>query len=310
MNLELPPCWSLDQLRRQADGRVVVWASASVRQRVSAALPWRVIEPEQDLPAGTDWLVVAGGGELMDRGKGFRPARNDFRLALIPSIWGSGAEASPVIVRSEAGHKEIRIEPKGLPDVVVYWPELALTLSPQRQHTACGDCWAHALEGFLSPLAKAEMREFLAQVIRQLLVLPLAYDPRWFELSAAACAAQAQAGAGLVHGVAHTLEGPLRQQQPDVGWHHARLCSVYLDPVMRLNRERSHKWHQLMTEHGLVEEKIFSVLADLFEADSYRAALPVLQAHWAEVLRDPCTRTNSTLVRPDWLAHFERLASP
>lgn len=287
----------------------MVWAGASVRQRVAAALPWRVTEPEQELAQGTDWLVVVGGGELMDSAKGLRFVRSDFRLALIPSIWGSGAEASPVVVRSVAGRKEIRIDPKGLPNAVIYWPELGLSVPSGRQLTACGDCWAHALEGFLSPLATAELREMLAEIIRRLLELPLAYDPRWFELSAAACAAQARASAGLVHGLAHTLEGPLRRQQPDIGWHHARLCSVYLNPVMRLNRECSDKWHQLLAQYGLEPEEILRVLTHLFEEESYRAALPVLQAHWGEVLRDPCTRTNSALVRPHWLAQFERLAS-
>jgi hypothetical protein len=308
LSIRLPPRWSLDQLQRQAGGRVVVWATASVGSRVAAVLPWRVVEPGPSVPPGSDWIVVVGGGELMDRAKALRPAGAGLKLALIPSIWGSGAEASPIVVRSHAGRKEIRLAPESLPDVIVYWPELAHSVPAARQRTACGDCWAHALEGFLSPLATADLRQGLAEVIRRMLALPLAYDPQWFELSALACAGQAQAGAGLVHGIAHTLEGPLWQQQPEKNWHHAKLCSVFLSPVMRLNRENSNHWRELMADYRLAEDGILPVLHELFEPDQYRAALPVLRAEWRNVLRDPCSRTNSVLVRPGWLERFETLA--
>ena len=33
-------------------------------------------------------------------------------------------------------------------------------------------------------------------------------------------------------------------------------------------------------------------------------ALPVLEEHWRSVLRDPCSRTNSALVRPQHLSFF------
>ena len=287
----------------------MVWATPSVHNVVAAALPWRVNGPEPSVPPGTEWLVAVGGGELMDRAKAFRSAGAGLKLALIPSIWGSGAEASPIVVRSRAGRKEIRVEAASLPDVIVYWPELARSVPAARQRTACGDCWAHALEGFLSPLAKADLRAELAELMRRTLALPLAYDPQWFELSALACAGQAQAGVGLVHGLAHTLEGPLRQQQPENDWHHARLCSVFLSPVMRLNCENSPQWGRLLADHRLSEESIWPILDELFEPERYQAALPVLRAEWRNVLRDHCTRINSALVRPGWLERFEKLAS-
>ena len=34
------------------------------------------------------------------------------------------------------------------------------------------------------------------------------------------------------------------------------------------------------------------------------ALMPTLEEHWPRVLRDPCTRTNSALVRPGHLAYF------
>jgi alcohol dehydrogenase class IV len=273
-------------------------------------LPWPATEPAQCLGADAEWLVVVGGGGLIDEAKAFRESRPGLKLVAIPSIWGSGAEASPIIVLSRAGRKTIKINPAARPDAVVYWPDLSESVPAERQRAACGDCWAHALEGFLSPLASPGLRDALARVIRRLLALPLSYDPQWFELSALACAGQSLAGVGLVHGIAHALEVPLREQQPERGWHHARLCSTFLDPVMRLNQAGSDQWNQLLTEHRLPETEIWTILRALFEPDSFRAALPVLRQEWRGVLRDPCSRTNSVLVRPDWLERFENLPRP
>jgi alcohol dehydrogenase class IV len=281
-----------------------------VRARVRKFLPWPAAEPAQSLGADTKWLVVAGGGGLIDEAKALRESRPELKLVVIPSIWGSGAEASPIVVLSRAGRKEIRISPSARPDAVVYWPELSKSVPAERQREACGDCWAHALEGFLSPLASPGLRDALARVIHRLLTLPLGFDPQWFELSALACAGQSLAGVGLVHGIAHTLEAPLREQQPERDWHHARLCATFLEPVMRLNQAGSDNWSQLLTGHRLPEKEVWTMLRALFEPDSFRAALPVLRQKWRDVLRDPCSRTNSVLVRPDWLERFESLPLP
>ena len=56
--------------------------------------------------------------------------------------------------------------------------------------------------------------------------------------------------------------------------------------------------------------EIWKLLLDLFEPESFRAALPVLRQEWRNVLRDACSRTNSVLVRPDWLERMENLSLP
>ena len=70
---------------------------------------------------------------------------------------------------------------------------------------------------------------------------------------------------------------------------------------MRLNQAGSDKWNRLLTGYALPEKEIWATLRTLFEPDSFRAALLVLRREWRSVLRDPCSRTNSVLVRPDWL---------
>ena len=108
---------------------------------------------------------------------------------------------------------------------------------------------------------------------------------------------QSQAGVGLIHGAAHVLElAPSSQRS------HARLCALLLLPVMRFN---SVKASQLLQAHALPEQEIWKALRALFDAADYAALRPALAAHWRAILRDPCTRTNSALVRPGDLAFFE-----
>jgi alcohol dehydrogenase class IV len=281
------------------------WVTPSVFPAVEGLLPCPVISQDETLPAILDTLIVVGGGKLIDRAKLTAKSRTPhIRLIAVPSIWGSGAEASPIVVMDREGRKEITLGAEYIPDERVIYPELARSLSPAAARHACGDCWAHALEGFLSPLADDDLRAELAGLIRDMLRLPIGNDPRWFEASARACAGQAQSSVGLVHGIAHTLEGPLRAVQPGAGWGHACLCATFLFPVMELNRRSSGQWAELLGRHALDEKAILGVVRELFDREAYLQALPALAEHWRTVLRDPCTRTNSVLVRPQHLDHF------
>jgi alcohol dehydrogenase class IV len=283
-----------------------MWVTSSVQSRVAKELPWPISPPELSSLGERDWLIAAGGGALLDFAKAARLERSGLRLVLLPTIWGSGAEASPIIVSSHSGRKEIRIEPTAVPDAIVFWPDLGDTISPERQRAACGDCWAHALEGFLSPLATPELRSDLADLLRELMRLRTGSEPEWFTLSAKACAGQARSSVGLVHGIAHSLEAPLLRTQPGFGWHHARLCNAFLFPVMHLNRNVSPQFSKRMSGSQLEESAILGRLRELWCEPDYRAALPTLREEWANVLRNPCSRTNCALVRPDWLSQFEQ----
>ena len=254
-----------------------------------------------------DTLIVIGGGSMIDEAKArTRDAELKCQLIAVPSIWGSGAEASPVVVLDAQGNKDIRIDPKYIPDKRVIWPELAASIPPRRAKEACGDCWAHALEGFLSPLADDELRADLANVMREMLTLPLTNDPRWFEPSALACAGQSRSSVGLVHGIAHVIEAPLRSERPTENWHHAMLCAIFLRRVMDLNRAVSDRWNELTSRYELDEQAIFNVLDELIDPQAYATATVHLADNWSTVLRNPCTRTNCVLVRPRHLEHFTK----
>jgi Iron-containing alcohol dehydrogenase len=307
LKTDLPPLWTLQELGGLDPETTAVWASPALAGRASAQWAYVQTSPDDPLQDSLATLIVVGGGTFIDRAKlRARDSGRNIRLIAVPSIWGSGAEASPIVVLDDNGTKDIRMDSRYLPDGRAIWPELAASIPPERAREACGDSWAHALEGFLSPLAHDDLRQELAGVIRAMLMLPLANDPGWFELSARACAGQSRSSVGLVHGLAHALESPIRAAQPAEGWHHARLCSLFLYPVMHWNRASSAGWSQLLAEYELDEAAIMAVARDLFNPAVYKSIVPILSEHWRSVLVNPCTRTNSTLVRPSALDYFRQ----
>lgn len=309
--ISLPPLTSPDDLRRvvaQAR-RPALWASPSMHERASTLAGIAASSPSSSLPEGTDLLVAIGGGTLIDRAKwAAKGEGQSIRLIAVPSLWGSGSEASKVVVLDDGGKKTIHVDEKLLPDARCNVPELAATVSAEQARFACGDTWAHALEGFFSPLASNELRSELARTMWRMLELPLGTDAKgeWFELSALACAGQAKSSVGLVHGIAHTIEHALRSSQPSAAWGHAKLCSVFLLPVLRFNLTASEKAAGYAAQHRLDPRRVEDLARQLHDQAAYAAALPVLVDHWKTVLRDVCTRTNVALVRPNSLEFFQK----
>ncbi len=294
------PRKSWPELIQALDGASVkVWSTASALERVQLISPWSVSTEAPSVAEG-DWIVAVGGGKIIDQAKLLKSQKAGAKLAAVPTIWGSGAEASPIAVWGEGSRKVFRRDATLLPDLVVSVPEFSESLSPDLVRWACGDAWAHALEGFLSPLAGDETRQQLSEAMRAMLELGVKNDAHWFELSARACAGQAESSVGLVHGIAHVTEAG-----SDFG--HARLCATLLLPVMRFNKERSPKW-PLLAKHGLREEAVLDTCRTFFDSCDYSALHPIVTTRWRDVLRDPCTRTNSALVRPDDLFFFEKFA--
>lgn len=283
-----------------------VWVQSAVRKKVEESLPFRIGEPMKIAPQ-TKRVVAIGGGMLLDNAKAWRADRSPATgLIAVPSIWGSGAEVSPIVVQNEDGGKAIRMDDRFLPDKVVYWPDLADGLPESLARAACGDCWSHALEGFLSPLADDALREEIAGLIRRMLDVPVGNSAVWFRLGAEACAAQARSSVGLVHGIAHTLEGALREKFPDRGWGHAKLCSVFLWPVLSFNGQGEGKSSRLLAAHAVDVNDVLGIARELHDADAYRQTLPVLTENWRDILRDQCTRTNVRLVRPADIEYFQQ----
>lgn len=309
--MTIKPAWQLADLNRSALGRAQAWVSPSVLEQVKRQLNAPIVDPSAPLADNLETLIVVGGGSLIDRAKVAAKDRHPpLRLIAVPSLWGSGAEASPIVVLDCGGTKEIRVDPKYLPDERVIWPELAASITPRQARHACGDCWGHALEGFLSPLADAALREELAALMRQMLDLPLVGDPRWFDMSARACNGQSRSSVGLMHGIAHTIEGPLRVADPEGGWGHAAIIANVFLPVLDFDRRTSTRCDEVANEYDLDLAAIGAVGQSLFAVEAYDRLRPVIVEHWKRILRDPCTRTNCALVRPNHVDHFLTWSRP
>jgi alcohol dehydrogenase class IV len=292
-------------------GKIYLCTTASVRARMKTELSLSEIDSPESIRGDADSLVVAGGGSLIDRAKLFRkenwPALN---LIAIPTIWGSGAEVSPIAVLNVSTtnnlKKDIYFSDDLIPDHHIVWPELAQSAPAALIRFACGDVWAHALEAFCSPLATDDIRRNAADLMNEIASYPLGFDSRWFDASAAACLLQARSSVGLIHGFAHVLEPLLRALDPAGDWGHAKLCSVFQFPVLSFNLSRSCKVRTLATAFGVDLEKALAVTKSLFDEGAYRAALSVASQHWDTIARDRCSRTNCILVRRDSLDYFQQ----
>jgi alcohol dehydrogenase class IV len=300
-----PELWSLERLIAEAPRPAGVVATRSVLRLCSKWLPLPAVSSLDELPPELGTLIVIGGGTLIDAAKIWRADHcPETMLAAIPSIWGSGAEATHIAVVNFEQIKNIRVDDLLAPDVRVIIPELAQTLSRELVVSACGDCWAHAVEGFLSPLAQTPLRRQLAGTIRGMLNAGIENRPEWFELSAASAAGQAESSVGLIHAMAHVLEGPLRYRHNSGLFNHAKLCSVLAWPVVVFNDRNSGKWAALCTEYDLDKSAIEGELRYLYDDTLYDALLPLMEQMWLSIMRDPCSRTNGVLVRASHISFF------
>lgn len=292
-------------LRRALLPPCVTWASGAVASSVRAELGLEPVDPGP-LPAETRTLVACGGGTLIDRAKALSKSRTaPTHVVAVPTLWGAGAEASPVIVENgDRGAKEIAIDERFVPDVRIVWPGPAASAPESLRRAGAADVWAHTLESLISPLADANVRDQAAMLVRAL--LPLTPDGdhaiSWLDLSAEACALQSRASVGLAHAIAHQLEGPL-------GIGHARLVAAALPTVFGLAVAEAPRWPDVAAAHDLDAEQIIERLASLADSEDIVAMEAALPEYWPSILRDPLTRTNGFLVRRAHLGAFCGVAS-
>lgn len=294
----------IDKLHESIGGNTVVWAIPEVKDKVSKKLKYPIcLFP--DYPSAKndiDTLIVIGGGVLIDTAKIWR-VKNELKLNLvaIPSIWGSGAENSSVAILNVDGRKEIYLGEEYLPDMRVIWPELGNNISVELIKNGCGDVWAHSLESFLSPLASDLVRKEASDLIRSLLELSFVFDADWYELSALSSAIQSKSSVGLVHGIAHVIEGKI---PVSAGLGHAALCRNLLLPVHTYNVNNTDKVQEYFGSYSIDGDAVIKKLKELFTPRLYNSILPYIVENWGEILVNPLTRTNCTFVRREHISYF------
>ena len=91
-----------------------------------------------------DCVVALGGGSTTGLGKAIA-WRTDLRQIVIPTTY-AGSEVTPILGQTENGLKTTRRDPKILPEVVIYDPELTIGLPVAISVTSGLNAMAHAAE--------------------------------------------------------------------------------------------------------------------------------------------------------------------
>lgn len=96
-----------------------------------------------------DGVVAIGGGSTTGLGKAIA-LEQGLPVIAIPTTY-AGSEVSPIYGLTEGGIKRTGRDPKVLPRVVIYDPELSLTLPLATTVTSAINAIAHAAEGLYAP---------------------------------------------------------------------------------------------------------------------------------------------------------------
>ncbi|WFU12870.1 maleylacetate reductase (plasmid) [Rhizobium sp. CB3090] len=112
--------------------------------RAAMHTPLEVTETALSVAAGADCLVAIGGGSTIGLAKAIA-LRTDLPQIVLPTTY-AGSEATPVLGQTIAGVKETLRSLKVQPEVVLYDPELVVTLPAKLTVTSGLNAMAHAVE--------------------------------------------------------------------------------------------------------------------------------------------------------------------
>lgn len=165
---------------------------------------------------GADVVVAIGGGSTIGLAKAIA-YRTDLPQIAVPTTY-AGSEATSVLGQIENGVKQTLKSPRVQPEVVIYDPELVMTLPADMTVTSGLNAMAHAVEALYSrdanllsnELALAGIRSFvsgLPDVIKNLGDIQARTDTLFGSWLCGSV--MAQVGMALHHKLCHTLGGSL-----------------------------------------------------------------------------------------------------
>lgn len=174
----------------------------------------------QDVQA--DCVVAVGGGSTTGLGKALA-LRSGLAQLVVPTTY-AGSEATPILGQTENGVKTTLTDDKVLPDVVVYDPELVVSLPLKMTVTSGLNAMAHAVEALYAKDRTAETTqmaleglEAFATGLPKVLEAPEDLGAREHTLRGAyACGAVlGRVGMALHHKLCHTLGGSFNLPHAD-----------------------------------------------------------------------------------------------
>jgi maleylacetate reductase len=214
-------------------GERVVTVFSGVRQHV----PLPVAEAVRALAASVraDAVLSVGGGSTTGTAKAVA-LTTGLPIVAVPTTY-AGSEVTPVWGLTEGNRKTTGTDPRVLPKVVVYDPELTLTLPAELSAASGLNAMAHCVEAFWAPrrnpistLAAQEGIRALAAALPTVVEHPTDLDARAELLYGAylAGSAFAVAGSGLHHKICHVLGGSYDLP-------HAQTHAIVLPEVLAFN---------------------------------------------------------------------------
>ena len=198
---------------------------------------------------GADCLIAVGGGSTTGLGKALA-YRTDLPQIVIPTTY-AGSEATALLGQTENGVKTTLTDPRILPEVILYDPELVASLPPAMTVTSGLNAMAHAAEALYAPnrtaqtdaLALDGLHAFVAG-LPSVLADPADLDARERTMRGAwACGTVlGRVDMGLHHKLCHTLGGsfelPHAQTHavilPHAIAYNARSAAAELAPIVDL----------------------------------------------------------------------------
>lgn len=166
----------------------------------------------QDVQA--DCLIAIGGGSTIGLGKAIA-LRTDLPQIVLPTTY-AGSEATPILGQTEGGIKTTLSDPKVLPEVILYDPELVRRLPIAMTVTSGLNAMAHAAEALYATDRTAETTEQAVEGLKSFIeglpkVIESPEDPdaRMQTLYGAwlCSTVLGQVGMALHHKLCHTLGG-------------------------------------------------------------------------------------------------------
>ena len=190
--------------------------SAGVFSKAAMHTPVGVTEEavQHALEVNADCVVAVGGGSTTGLGKAIA-LRTDLPQIVIPTTY-AGSEATPILGQTEDGLKTTLTDPKVLPEVILYDPELVVTLPVGMTVTSALNAMAHAVEALYARDRNEESTKLavdgltsFAAALPEVLEQPGSISAREETLRGAwACGAVlGRVGMALHHKLCHTLGG-------------------------------------------------------------------------------------------------------
>jgi maleylacetate reductase len=188
--------------QRPPDGVPVCARFSDVRRHV----PVEVAARARAAAEGADALLSVGGGSAVGTAKAVA-LETGLPIVAVPTTY-AGSEMTPVWGLTEGGRKVTGTDPRVLPKVVVYDPELTAGLPPEIAGPSAMNALAHAVEALYAPGASPVGSLLALEAIRALATVAAPDDGGQLLYGAyLAGAAFATAGSGLHHKICHVLGG-------------------------------------------------------------------------------------------------------